>query len=34
MGFEVNYNGLANRTLCRCFGPREAVYLDGYVEIV
>jgi hypothetical protein len=26
-----SYNGLANRTLCRCFGPRMAMYLDRYV---
>jgi hypothetical protein len=31
MELKDNYNGLANRTLCRCFGPREAVYLDRNV---
>jgi hypothetical protein len=31
MGSKDIYNGLANRTLCRCFGPRMAVYLDRYV---
>jgi hypothetical protein len=30
MGLKDSYNGLANRTLCRCFGPRLAVYLDRY----
>jgi hypothetical protein len=31
MDLKDSYNGLANRTLCRCFGPRVAVYLDRYV---
>jgi hypothetical protein len=31
MGLKDNYNGFANRILCRCFGPRLAVYLDKYV---
>jgi hypothetical protein len=31
MDLKDSYNGLANRTLCRYFGPRVAVYLDRYV---
>jgi hypothetical protein len=31
MDLEDNYNGLADRTLCRSLGSREAVYLDRYV---
>jgi hypothetical protein len=31
MGLKDGYDGLANRTLYRCFGPRLAVYLDRYV---
>jgi hypothetical protein len=31
MGLKDRYNGLANQILCRCFGPRLAVYLDKYV---
>jgi hypothetical protein len=30
MDLKDNYNGLASPTLCRCFGPREAVYLGRY----
>jgi hypothetical protein len=29
-GLKDGYNGFANRTLCRCSGPRLAVYLDRY----
>jgi hypothetical protein len=31
MGLKDSYNGLADRTLCRCFGQRLAVYLDRNV---
>jgi hypothetical protein len=31
MGLKDSYNRLADRTLCRYFGPRLAVYLDRYV---
>jgi hypothetical protein len=31
MDLKDRYNGLANRTLCRCFGPKVTVYLDRYV---
>jgi hypothetical protein len=31
MDLEDDYNGLADRTLHRSFGPREAVYRDRYV---
>jgi hypothetical protein len=31
MDLKDSYNGLANRTLCRYFGPRVAVYLDRFV---
>jgi hypothetical protein len=30
MGLKDSYNGLADQTLCRCFGPMLAVYLDRY----
>jgi hypothetical protein len=33
MDLKDSYNGLANRTLGRCFGPRVAVYLDRYVYL-
>jgi hypothetical protein len=31
MDLKDSYNGLVNWTLCRCFGPRVAMYLDRYV---
>jgi hypothetical protein len=31
MGLKGSHNGLANQTLCRCLGPRLAVYLDRHV---
>jgi hypothetical protein len=30
MGLKDSYNGLANQTLYKCFGPMTAVYLDKY----
>jgi hypothetical protein len=32
MDLKNRYNGLANRTLCRCFGPRVTVHLDRNVD--
>jgi hypothetical protein len=33
MGLKDSHNGLANRTLCTCLGPRLAVYLDRHVSL-
>jgi hypothetical protein len=31
MGLKDGHNGPADRTLCRCLGPRSAVFLDRHV---
>jgi hypothetical protein len=33
MGLKGSHNRLANHTLCKCLGPRLAVYLDRHVGL-